>query len=79
MKTIEIRKAFIMSVPNSITVLDDLRKATRGAASDIKLMQSALRAKNFGIPLEALPKLLEFAAVRAQQTGQSVDSLVNLI
>jgi len=38
-----------------------------------------LKAQNLGVPIQELGKLLEFAAVRAQQTGDSVDYLVNSI
>src|SRR5690606_23630638 len=39
----------------------------------------AVQASNFDISLSALPRLLEFASIRAQQTGQSVDYLVDSI
>lgn len=74
-----VTRAFERSVPNSVGVIDKLRDATHGAVTDLELMQKALLAKNYGISLEALPNLLEFAAVRAQQTGKSVDYLVNSI
>lgn len=67
------------TIPNATLILEDLRRATLGTVTDLELMQKALSAKNFGISLQALPDLLEFAAVRAQQTGQSVDYLVNSI
>jgi len=61
------------------SVLDALRKATRGTVTDLELMQQAVRASNFKIPLDQLGKLFEFATVRAQETGESVDYLVNSI
>lgn len=60
-------------------LLDRLRTATRGLATDLDLMTAAVRAQNFQIPLEQLPKLLDFATRRAQETGQSVDYLVDSI
>lgn len=60
-------------------LLEDLRKATRGAVSDVQLMQKAIQASNFQIPLNQLAKLLEFASARAIQTGQSIDYLVDSI
>lgn len=66
-------------LPAATQVLQDLRDATKGTVTDLELMQKALLAQNFGISLKALPQLLEFAAVRAQQTGQNVDYLVNSI
>jgi hypothetical protein len=74
-----VSTAFRNQVPAAESVLNRLRDATKGTVTDLELMQKALLAKNFGISLEALPRLLEFAAVRAQQTGQSVDYLVNSI
>jgi hypothetical protein len=35
---------------NNPTLLDDLRKATRGTVDDLKLMQTAVKANNFKIP-----------------------------
>lgn len=59
--------------------LEGLRKATRGTVSDLELMKAAVQAQNFGIPLQNLGSLLEFAHQRAKDTGQSVDYLVNSI
>jgi hypothetical protein len=64
---------------NKPGLLSELRKATRGTVSDLDLMKSAVQANNFQIPLEQLGSLLKFAHLRAQQTGQSVDYLVNSI
>jgi hypothetical protein len=66
-------------LPGAEAVLINLREATHGAVTDLELMQRALKAVNFGISLSALPSLLEFAAVRAQQTGVSVDYMVSSI
>jgi len=60
-------------------LLDELRKATKGTVSDLELMQSAVRASNFRIPLEQLAKYFQFAQQRARETGESVDYLVNSI
>jgi hypothetical protein len=73
-----VERAFAR-LPQSTELLDNLRKATHGAVSDLELMQQALRANNFEIDLKKLGGLLEFAATRAQQTGQEVDYLVNSI
>ena len=59
--------------------LAELRKATRGLVTDLDLMKAAVTAGNFGIPIEKLGGLLEFAKRRAQETGQSVDYLVESI
>lgn len=60
-------------------LLEDLQKATSGTVSNLELMKSAVQAKNFQIPLDQLATLLEFANKRAQDTGQSVDYLVQSI
>ena len=64
---------------NQAGLLDDLRKATQGTVSDLKLMQNAVKAKNFKIPLNQLATYFEFATKRAAQTGESVDYLVDSI
>ena len=60
-------------------LLQDLQRATRGTVSDLQLMQKAVQAKNFKIPLEQLATYFEFATKRAIQTGESVDYLVDSI
>jgi len=64
---------------NQPTLLDDLRTATRGTVTDLELMQKAVQAKNFKIPLDQLATYFEFATKRAIQTGESVDYLVESI
>lgn len=66
-------------LPDSVRLLEDLKGATHGTVSELELMKRAVQASNFDIELSALPKLLEFATLRAQQTGQSVDYLVDSI
>jgi hypothetical protein len=61
------------------SLLNDLRNATRGTVSDLNLMQKAVQANNFKIPLEQLATYFEFATKRAITTGQSVDQLVDRI
>lgn len=53
-----------------------LRDAVSGTVDDLKLMQMAVRAKNFKIPMDVLAKGLQFATKRAVETGESVDYLV---
>jgi ABC-type transporter Mla subunit MlaD len=60
-------------------LLEGLRKATRGTVSDLQLMQNAVKASNFKIPLENLASLFKFAQARARETGESVDYLVDSI
>lgn len=64
---------------NSKRLLIDLTDATRGTVSELTLMKRAVQFSNFGLELSKLPTLLEFATRRAQQTGQSVDYLVDSI
>ena len=64
---------------NNPNLLDDLRKATKGTVNDIDLMKAAVQANDFRIPVENLGKYLQFAQLKAQQTGQSVDYLTNSI
>ena len=64
---------------NQEGLLDNLRKATKGTVNDVQLMTAAVQANDFRIPLEDLGKYLEFAQMKAQQTGQSVDYMTNSI
>lgn len=66
-------------LPNAVSVMNQLRISTNNTVSDLELMKTTVMATNFGIGLEKLPQLLQFATLRAQQTGQSVDYLVNSI
>jgi len=61
---------------NRPELLDDLKTATRGTTGEISLMQAAIQAKNFKIPLDQLATYFKFATTRAIETGQSVDYLV---
>jgi hypothetical protein len=63
----------------SVGMLDDLRKATRGTVSDLSLMQAAVKANNFRVPLEQLASYFSFATQRARETGESVSDLVQNI
>jgi len=72
-----IRTAFAKL--NKADLLDNLRKATRGTVDDIKLMQSAVKAQNFKVPLDKLAGFFKFATNRAIETGESVDYLVDSI
>lgn len=59
--------------------LERLRRSTQGMVSDVKLLQQAVSAGNFGIPVKELGTLFEFAQKRAKETGQEVDYLTNSI
>lgn len=77
-KVVGVKNAFDR-LPGATKILNDMRLATQGMLTDYNLMQRALQAKNFKIPLEEFATLLEFATTRAQQTGQEVDYLVDSI
>lgn len=64
---------------NQEGLLDNLRKATKGTVNDVQLMTAAVKANDFRIPLEDLGKYLEFAQLKAQHTGQSVDYMTDSI
>lgn len=64
---------------NQEGLLDNLRKATKGTVNDVQLMTAAVQANDFRIPLEDLGKYLEFAQLKAQQTGQSVEYMTDSI
>jgi hypothetical protein len=74
-----IERAFRRSFPAATATLKQLRDATKGTVGDVELMQRTLQATNLGVSVRELPVLFEFAATRAQQTGESVDYLVDSI
>jgi hypothetical protein len=74
-----VERAFKRAFPGSIALLNDLKTATHGTVTEFELMQRTLQATNLGVAVEQLPVLFEFAAARAQQTGESVDYLVDSI
>lgn len=76
-KATGVRRAF--EALNNPNLLADLRRATMGTVDDLQLMQRAVQAKNFKIPLDQLTTYLQFATKRANETGQSVDYLVDSI
>jgi hypothetical protein len=74
-----VERAFNRAFADSENLLNDLQRATHGTVSEFALMQRTLQATNLGVAVEQLPVLFEFAAARAQQTGESVDYLVDSI
>lgn len=59
--------------------LQGLRQATKNTVDDVELMKATVKANDFRIPLEDLGKYLAFAQLKAQQTGQSLDYMVDSI
>jgi hypothetical protein len=51
------------------TSLPELQKATRGTVDNMRLMQAAVQARNFKIPLDQLSGFFAFATKRATETG----------
>lgn len=74
-----VERAFNRAFPHATIILNELREATHGTVSDFELMQRSLQATNLGVNVDELGILFEFAATRAQQTGESVDYLVDSI
>lgn len=74
-----VERAFKRTFGNSDVLLQQLQKSTHGTISNLELMQQTLKATNLGVSVEHLGVLFEFAAARAQQTGESVDYLVDSI
>lgn len=72
-----VRKAF--SKLGDPELLASLREATRGTVDDLTLMQKAVQAKNFKIPLSQLATYFKFATNRAIETGKSIDYLVDSV
>lgn len=64
---------------NSPYLLANLRRATQGTLSDLKLMEVALRADKLGVPMEKLGKIMEFAKVRADALGKSTEELTDTL
>jgi len=59
--------------------LEKLRNQTRGLVSDVEIMQQTVKGANLGIPFKDMGVLLEFAKRRADETGESLDNLINSI
>lgn len=72
-----VRQAFNRIADDRI--LRNLQEATAGTVSQLELMKRTVSASNLGLPVENLASLFEFATKRAQETGESVDYLVNSI
>ncbi len=73
-----VKNAF-MKIGSARSVLEDMKRATRGVIDESDLMALAVKAQNFNIPLKDLSKYLEFATNRAITTGKSISELAELI
>ena len=74
-----IERQFRIATSQGQTSLQELRDATKGTVSDFKLMEAAVRADTFNLPLSKMADLFEFARIRASQTGDSVEYLTDSI
>jgi hypothetical protein len=73
-----VKNAFL-KLGSSKSVLEDMKRATRGVMDESDLMALAVKANNYKIPLQDLSTYLEFATKRAITTGKSVKELTELI
>ena len=71
-----VNQAF-QRLPENQRLLENLRSSVKGTTDDLTLMQYAVRAENFKIPMDALVTGLEFAKIRASETGQSIDYMLD--
>ena len=76
-KTETVKKAFLGL--NDANLLSNLRTATKGTIGDLELMQRAVQSSEFGIPLDRLPALMEYARTQARKLGRDVDDFTNRI
>lgn len=67
--------AFKQLGAEGLEAFENIKRSTRGLLSDLDIKRSLNEFKNFNISLEETDTLFEFLAVRASQTGRSVDSL----
>lgn len=75
----------VINVTNAFENLDragllaNLRLATKGMVDDLSLMQLAVKFENFGLPVQQMAQMMEFAQMRAAQAGESIDYMVESI
>ncbi len=64
---------------NQPDLLNEMRDAVKGTVSDVDLMAAAVKANEFGIPVEKMATMMQFAAVQANKLGESTDYMVDSI
>lgn len=70
-----VQFAFDRLGSSGIEALEKIKKSTRGLLSELEIKRSLVEFDNFNISLEETDTLMEFLAVRATQTGTSIDKL----
>lgn len=70
-----IQAAFVKL--NKPGLLEEMRKSVKGTVNDMELMRNAVKAKEFGIPIKNMGKLMKFAAIQAQKLGESTDTMLD--
>lgn len=64
---------------NKGNLLAKLREETRGTVTDIELMKQAVKFNDFNLDVEQMGKMLAYAQLKAKDTGESIDYMVNSI
>ncbi|MFL1896780.1 hypothetical protein ACJRPK_13825 [Aquimarina sp. 2-A2] len=67
--------AFVRLGEEGRRAFESVKKSTRGLLSDLDIKRSLVDFDNFNLSLTESDTLFEFLAVRAAQTGKSIDSL----
>ena len=58
------------------SAFDKIRKSTRGLVSDLAIKKTINEFDNFNLKLSEMDTLMEFAAVRSEQTGNSIEYML---
>lgn len=68
---------YFNSLSNGTRVMKELKKATSGTISELKLMEKTIRAKELGIPIENMANLMDYARRQAQVLRKDVDFMAD--
>jgi hypothetical protein len=74
-----IKSAFARLGAEGTTVLENMKRATRGVIAEDELMRLALRAKDLGIPFRDLGTYMTFATNQAIRLGKPVQAFADLM
>lgn len=64
---------------NKGNLLAKLREETHNTVTDIELMKQAVKFNDFNLDVEQMGKMLAYAQLKAKDTGESIDYMVNSI